>query len=109
MGNQATKFIEKNLTKEECQLQLVEPHNHHVNAAKRIIQTFKDAFVAALATTDQDFPLQLWDKLMLQLQTTLNMMRASRIGSTVSAYKILNGPYDWNWYPLAPLGCKAVV
>ena len=23
--------------------------------------------------------------------------------------QILNGPYDWNRYPLAPLGCKAVV
>jgi hypothetical protein len=38
-------------------LQVVEPHNHWVNAAKRAIQTFKDAFIVALATTDQDFPL----------------------------------------------------
>jgi hypothetical protein len=37
------------------------------------------------------------------------MLRASRIDPTKSAYKILNGPYDWNWYPLAPQGCKAVV
>jgi hypothetical protein len=36
-------------------------------------------------------------------------MRASRIDSTVSAYEQLNGPYDWNRYPLAPLGCKAVI
>jgi hypothetical protein len=39
----------------------------------------------------------------------LNMMHASRKNQTVSAYKILNSPYDWNWYPLAKLGCKAVV
>jgi hypothetical protein len=25
------------------------------------------------------------------------------------AYEILNGPYDWNRDPLAPLGCKAIV
>jgi hypothetical protein len=36
-------------------------------------------------------------------------MRASRIDPTMSAYKALNGPYDWNRYPLAPLGCKAVI
>ena len=37
------------------------------------------------------------------------MLRASRIDPPKSAYKILNGPYDWNRYPLAPLGCKAFV
>ncbi len=60
MDNQATKFIKKFLTTEECELQVVEPHNHRVNAAERAIQTFKDAFIATLATTDCDFPLQLW-------------------------------------------------
>ncbi len=55
MDNQATKYIKKIFTKKECKLQLVEPHNHRVNTAKRSIQTFKDAFIATLATTDLDF------------------------------------------------------
>jgi hypothetical protein len=58
-----------------------------------------------LATTDRDFPLQLWDQLTPQVMTYLNLLRPSRIDPTKSA----NGPYDWNRYPLAPLGCKAVV
>jgi hypothetical protein len=33
MDNQATKYINKFLTKKECELQVVEPHNHRVNAA----------------------------------------------------------------------------
>jgi hypothetical protein len=37
------------------------------------------------------------------------MIRTSRIDPTKLAYKILYGPYDWNRYSLAPLGCKAVV
>ena len=59
MDNQATKFIKKFLTKKECDLQVVEPHNHHINTAEQAIQTFKDAFIPALATTDCNFPLQL--------------------------------------------------
>jgi hypothetical protein len=51
MDNQATKNIKKFLTKEECKLQLVELHNHMVKAAEHTIQTFKDAFIAALSTT----------------------------------------------------------
>ncbi len=94
MDNQATKHIKKFLTKNECKHQLVEAHNHQVNAEKRAIQTFKDAFIAALAMTYSNFPLQLWDKITPQVQDTLNMMRASRIDPTISAYEALNGPYD---------------
>ncbi len=94
MDNQATKHIKQFLTEEECKLQLVEPHNHRVNAAKHVIQTFKDAFIAAQARTNHRFPLQLWDKLTPQVINTLNMLRASWINPTKSAYEILNGPYD---------------
>ncbi len=57
MDNQATKFIKQFLTKKDCNLQVVEPHNHRVNAVEHAIQTFKDAFIATLATTDREFPL----------------------------------------------------
>jgi hypothetical protein len=109
MDNQATKHIKQFLSENDCKLQLVEPHTHRVNAAEHAIQTFKDAFIAALATTDVDFPLQLWDKLTPQVQTCLNLMRRSRIDPSKSAHETLYGPYDWNRYPMAPLGCKAVV
>jgi hypothetical protein len=109
MDSQATKHIKKILTEQECKLQLVEPHNHQMNAAKSAIQTYKDAFIAALATIDREFPIQLWDKLAPQVEDTLNLLCATRINPAISAYKILNRPYDWNRYPLAPLGCKAVI
>jgi hypothetical protein len=60
MDNQGTKHIKELLIREECKLHLVKPHNHRVNATERSIQTLKDAFIAALATTDCNFPLQLW-------------------------------------------------
>ncbi len=109
IDNQATKYIKKILSKNKCELQLVEPHNHRVNATERAIQTLKDTFIAALASTDVDFPIQLWDKLTPQVQNCLNLMRRSQINWAISAYKAMNGPYDWNQYPLASLGCKAVV
>jgi hypothetical protein len=57
MDNQCTKQIKKNLTANDCDLMLVEPHNHCMNGAERVIQTFKDHFISALATTDSEFPL----------------------------------------------------
>ena len=109
MDNQASKVIKQFLTPKQCELMLVEPNNHRVNAAERAIQTFKDHFVSALATTDSDFPLQLWDRLTQHVETTLNLLRPSRIDPSKSAYEALHGPYDWNRFPLAPPGCKAVI
>ncbi len=88
---------------------LVEPNNHRVNAAKRAIQTFKAHFISAQATTDSNFLLQLWDQLTPQVETTLNMLHQSRIDPNMSAYEAVHGPYDWNCFPLAPPGCKAVI
>jgi hypothetical protein len=109
MDNQATKHIKKFLTKQQCKMQLVEPHNHQMIAAKRAIQAYKDAFIAALATTDKDFPIQLWDKLAPQVQDKLNLLHALRINPFILVYKIFSGSYHRNRYPLALLGCKVVV
>jgi hypothetical protein len=109
MDNQATKYIKQFLTKKECDLQVVKPHNHRINAAEHVIQMFKDAFIAALAATDREFPLQLWDKLAPQVQHTLNLLRTSQINPNISTYEALNGSYSWDCYPLAPPGCKAVI
>ncbi len=57
--------------------QLVPPHNHHRNCAKKAIQTFKDHFVAILCGVDKEFPLNLWDLLLPQAENTLNMLRLS--------------------------------
>jgi hypothetical protein len=109
MDNQATRAIKEYLITQNCALQLVEPHNHRVNAAERAIQTFKNRFIGALGTTDSEFPVQLWDKLAPQVQGSINLLRPSRINPTKSAYEILEGPYDWNRYPLAPLGTRAII
>ncbi len=88
---------------------LIELNNHRVNKAECAIQTFKAHFISALATTDSNFPLQLWDQLTPQVETTLNMLCLSWINPSMSAYEAVHGPYDWNCFPLAPPGCKAVI
>jgi hypothetical protein len=67
MDNQASKVIKKYLTLQNCNLMLIEPNNHRVDAAKQAIQPFKAHFISALATTDSKFPLQLWDRLTPQV------------------------------------------
>ena len=109
MDNQATKAIHLYLTPQECKLQLVKPGNHCVNAAKRAIQTFKNRFIGALGTTNVNFPIHLWDKMAPQVQDAINLVCRPHISPNKSVYEALEGPYDWNWYPLAPLDTKTVI
>ena len=97
--NQATTPLKKFLKEKKCKWQFVEPNNHRVNAAKRAIQTYKNHFVSGLASTDHDWPIQLWDTLTTQACITLNLVRTSRKHPDKSAHHSMHGEmYDWNAY-----------
>ena len=109
MDNECSKAVEQFIKKKNVDIQLVAPHNHRVNAAERAIRTFKEHFIAALATIDIKCPLQLWDQFLIQVQDTLNMLRRCRRDSSISAYEALYGIFDFNKTPLAPIGTKALI
>ena len=92
------------LQKKNIKLQLMEPHNHRVNAAEHAIQIFKDHFISGLCTIDKDFPAQLWNELLERGQESLNMLRTSRIHPQLSAYASLEGAFYYNLTPWAPSG-----
>ncbi len=96
--------VQSFLKEQQMKIQIVEPHNHCVNAAERAIQTFKDHFIASLCPVDKAFPIQLWDQLLEQAQDSLNMLRTSQTNPKLSAYQVLEGVHDFNHTPWAPPG-----
>ena len=110
LDNEATKELKQHLQHEQhVKFQLVPPHIHHRNAAERAIRTYKNHFIAGLASTDKYFPLHLWDKLVPQAEITLNLLRNSRLHPHLSAYAHLFGPFDFNATPMAPPGTKVLI
>jgi hypothetical protein len=91
-----------------CAIQFVPPNTHRANKAERGIRTFVNHFIAILCGCDPTFPMKLWDELLPQAEVTLNMLRSSALSVHVSAYQHLRGTWDWNRYPLAPLGMLVV-
>jgi hypothetical protein len=67
--------------------QLVPPHQHWRNAAKRAITTWKDHFIATLATTDSNLLLHLWCCLINQATTTLNLLCPSQMNPCLYCWK----------------------
>jgi hypothetical protein len=90
-------------------LELVPPGCHRRNAAEVAIRNFKAHFLSVLAGTADNFPDNLWDRLLPQTEITLNLLRQSNATLTVSAYAHLCGPFDYNKMPLAPMGCEVQV
>ena len=108
LDNEASAILKDFMAEEGVDYQLVPPGSHRRNAAERAIRTFKNHFIAGLASVDKDFPLHLWDQLVPQAEATLNMLRGSRINPKLSAYAQLNGHFDFNRTPMAPPGIRVL-
>ena len=109
LDNEASTSLKDFLTAEHVEYQLVPPHIHRRNSAERAIQTFKNHFIAGLASTDPNFPLSNWCRLLPQAELTLNLLRPSRLNPKLSAYAQLEGTFDFNRTPLAPPGTRVIV
>jgi hypothetical protein len=109
LDNEASTLLKNQMRLHNIDFQLVPPNMHRRNAAERAIRTFKKHFVAILATTDPDFPIRLWSKVVPQAVLTLNLLRSSRLNPRLSAYEHLEGTFDLNRIPFAPLGTTVIL
>ena len=107
--NKFPKVLGKFITeKDEC-LQLVPLHLYRRNSAERAIQTFKNHFIAGLASVNKNFPVRLWCRLLRHCLLTLNLLRPSIINSKVSTYAQLHSAFNFNRTLLAPPGTKIII
>ena len=109
LDNEISNDFKAALEKHQTNFQLVPPHSHRRNLAERAIQTWKNHFKAGLATTDPNFPLSEWDRLIPQANITLNLLRAARTNPALSAHAYIFGQYDFSATPMAPPGTKVIV
>jgi hypothetical protein len=96
LDNEASTALKNFFTTNDVDYQLVPPHCHRRNATERAISTFKEHFVAGLASVDPNFPLHLWDRLLPQAELTLNLLRTSRQHPQLSAAAHSHGMVDCN-------------
>ena len=109
LDNECSEILKDFLRAESIDFQLAPPYIHRRNAAERAIRTFKNHFIAGLCSVDKNFPLHLWDKLLPQAETTLNLLRGSRLNPRLSAHAQMHGHFDFNRTPIAPPGIRVLV
>jgi hypothetical protein len=74
MDNKCSKAVKAHIKANKMNVHLVPPHNHHIDTAEHAIATFKEHFIAGLATVNKNCPLQLWDEFLPQIKLTLNLL-----------------------------------
>ena len=104
MDNECSQDLQRALKNNDLEYQLVPPNQHRRNAAERAIRTFKNHLLAGLATCDPQFPVHKWDRLLDQAELTINLLRNSRVNSSLSAHAYLHGIHAFNKVPLASPG-----
>ena len=109
LDNEASTHLKTFLADQKIDYQLVPPHAHRRNQAERAIRVFKNHFIAGLCSTDPNFPLHLWDRLLPQALITLNLLRSSHINPQLSAQELIFGTFNFNRTPLAPPGTKVLI
>lgn len=109
LDNECSAILQEFLHAEDISFQLVPPGIHRANSAERAIRTFKNHFLAGLCSTDPEFPIDLWDRLLPQAILTLNLLRGSRINPKLSAHAQVFGQYSYNTTPIGPPGTHLLV
>jgi hypothetical protein len=94
MDNEASSAFISYFKENDMKYQLVPPHCRRRNTAERAIRTFKEHFVAGLASVEPDFPINLWHRLISQAEITLNLLRTSRLYPQLSAADRFHGQID---------------
>ena len=77
LDNECPKLLQQFITKKEERFQLVPPQLHRRNLAEQAMQTFKNHFIAGLASVNKNFPIHLWWRLLPHCLLTLNFLRPS--------------------------------
>ena len=110
LNNAVSEALKKIIQDEyKMKIELVPPGTHRRNASEVSIRNFKAHFLSVLAGTAQEFLPSLWNRLLLQAEITINLLRQSNETPNVSAYNHLSGPFDLKKMPLAPVGMSVQV
>ena len=75
LDNESSNKIQKFIASRNTDVQFAPPDMHRQNAAERAVRTWKNHFIAILASVNPLFPIANWCRLVPQANITLNLMR----------------------------------
>ena len=88
LDNKVSTDFKRTIVEDWCaNYQLVPPKIHRRNILERAIRTFKDHFLSVLAGVYPTFPNFMWEKLLVQTELTIKLLRQATLNSRMSAWE----------------------
>lgn len=110
LDNETSHALEVFVATRVKSFQYFPPGNHRANRAERAMRTWKNHFIATLATASPQFPMKLWNKLLPLAELTLNCLLPWHHNPSISAFHGLTGaPFDFRAHPIAPAGTAILI
>ena len=109
MDNEASDILKEFITEQHVDYKLTLAGLHQRNWDEREIQTLKNNFIAGLFSTDPNFPLNVWCKLVAQYVVTLNLLLHSRINPKLSSHAQVFVNLNYERTPMAPPVIKVLL
>ena len=109
LDNEISKKTVQLFEDQNLDYQLVVPGGHRLLSAERVIQMFKNHFIAVCSGMNFHFLKRAWHHALYQIVITLNMLCPSRLNPEISVYMQVHGNHNFNNHPLVPVGCKSII
>jgi hypothetical protein len=111
MDNAAPQTLRDEVHRLGHQLHFVPPNVKRCNISERKIRYFKNTVIGARYSADKDFPFVARTKeCMPHIDVVQNTLCPCSTDPTISAYQWLHGePYQFNRWPMMPIGWKLTV
>ena len=110
LDNETSALLEDFFRANDVSVEYAPAQNHRTVRAERAIRDAKNHLISTLATAHPSFPLDMWDRLLPQVELTLNHLRPFGPNPDISAYLgVFRQPYDFLAHPIAPCGTLVLV
>ena len=108
LDNEASKILQYFMKEQGVDFQITPAGLHRRNSAEQAIQTVKNHFILGVISTSSYFPLNLLEKLLLQVLLTLNLIRPARVNLQLSVYAHVHGAFNYSKTPIALPGISCL-
>ncbi len=109
MDNQQSNPLLKMAQELLVKWELVTPYVKNPNRSERAIRTTKNHMISVRAGFHPDCSLEHMDRCLMQIEMTLNIVRAFEYDPQSSAYEGLHGTsFNFRLHPIAPVGTKVL-
>jgi hypothetical protein len=110
MNSKISKDVEEYIQSQQTTLQYIPPDIHCTNSAERAIQTWKNHFIARIASLlPKSFPIANWCHLTNQCDYTVNMLLPCHHNPSLLPFEAMEGSFYFNAAPMVPPGTKVLI